>query len=200
MLRSWNLLPITLLLLAGCGETPNETSKLEVSPKDALKARARLTLLKEGTNDHHIKWHLPSEWEERQTEGMASSMFLSRSPRDQPVEISMTLLKGKVASDLSNINRWRRQLMVNSWNEQEMSEASRAVQTPMGKARLISFQGTHDTSNSGVTAAILPVNQGTWFIKMTGTPQAIKEQNRPFFQFLTSLSPTATTETDSNPQ
>ena len=138
---------------------------------------------------HPITWDTPKEWREEPAKGMRYGSFVAaqRAANDQTTNISVVFLPSPTGSDLTNINRWRQRLSLGRWTETEMNASSQILTTPIGQARVVNLMGAEEAAHLKITAAIVPVDEGAWFIKMTADQKLADEQSAHFARFLQSL-------------
>lgn len=163
------LLPF-LLILASCSEEP----KPKVSGTEPAKPAPPYSVALEIPNHWHAKCRPDS--------------MRYKSFQAGKADVSVVYLTGKVATDLSNINRWRRQLDLQRWTEKELRRDSLNVITQLGNARLVDFTSSTPDRHR-LVGAIIRKEEGTWLVKMRGDSKTIEEEREAFLSFLQQLEP-----------
>lgn len=168
--------------------TPAISSSIVASPVAASPAGESPSVPEKKPD---VAWSLPSGWESRPATGMRAGSFSLKSADGQEVDISLISFPDSAGGNLANINRWRGQLGLPPIEEKELSQHSRELEVSDRKLLVVDF-----TSNdllidgkfkAGITAAIYPVENRTWFIKMTGEHRAVQGAKGSFEEFLRSL-------------
>ena len=130
-----------------------------------------------------ITWKTPEEWKELPASGMRYGSFVASGD----VDISAIFLEGAVGGDLANVNRWRLQIALPPWSEEELDQNTKVISTHLGLGKVVEFS-TVDKQKS-VVAALLPYKHGIWFFKMLGKQEFVEPQKGPFTTFLSSVTP-----------
>lgn len=121
----------------------------------------------------------PAEWTEAPATMFALVSLLAKDG-DAEAKITVTSARG---DRRSNVNRWRDQVQLEPWKDEELKAAAQQVALKAGSAEL------YEISNGGRTIyGVIAEDHGqTWFIKLDG-PTALAERERPHFvAFLQSL-------------
>ena len=70
---------------------------------------------------------------------MRTGSFLVKAPSGLSLDISIIFLDGPAGGELSNVNRWRRQIELSSWSDLELNQNKFKVKTPIGLAHVVEF-------------------------------------------------------------
>ena len=101
-------------------------------------------------------------------------------------DLSIVSLSGESGGLVANVNRWRRQIDLESIDEEEILSSAVNGNSRIGPFRL--FRLVND-SNKGkaILAAVLPSGGKTFFIKLTASEQGINELRFSFMEFCSSI-------------
>lgn len=143
-------------------------------------------------SSHNISWVTPSEWEELPAHGMRAGSFeVKKENDDLSLDISVIFLEGIAGGDLPNVNRWRDQIALPPWSLDELRQNQEVIKTPVGIAKIVDFSSQDKLfkkmGHMRIVAAIIPYQEGTWFIKMTGEKNFMNNHKPVFMQFLKTL-------------
>ncbi len=129
-------------------------------------------------------WEKPAAWTEKPASGMRRATFIAgKGPLR--AEMSVVALPGRAGGRLANVNRWRSQIGLAAIDAPTLAKTSREVASPAGKILVVDLNGR----NRRMLAAILDVDQATWFFKMTGPKSTVTEAEPAFLKFLASVRP-----------
>ncbi|MBE2212271.1 MAG: hypothetical protein IAE82_00250, partial [Opitutaceae bacterium] len=106
-------------------------------------------------------------------------------------DVSVTNFPGTVGGDFANINRWRGQLGLGPISEAEFASAVQRVTGQHGMefvvADIESAEAVLQGHRARMLAAILKVQDSTFFFKMTGETAHVAGQREAFVRFLQSF-------------
>lgn len=180
-MRPAPLLTIPLLLF-GCddrrvehyrapkSDPPSLVEAADQPAPDAIASQAQAS---------ELDWTLPDGWQAAaDTSGGVRVATFEAGQDESRVEVAITAFGGDVGGTLANINRWRRQAgldpvpIIEDQPTTEFEVAGRdAVMVEL----------------PGLTAAQIAGDGRTWFVKMTGPPEAVATQQENFVRFVRSL-------------
>ena len=133
-------------------------------------------------------WSKPDGWTEKALSDMRLGSFEVAGTNDETADISVTAFPGDAGGVESNINRWRGQVhqptlegdqLAQSWQEETVDGVPTIivdVQTPDGTEK-----------PSAILGAVMRSADRTWFVKMTGPPDLLKDQKDNFLRFVRSF-------------
>lgn len=167
-------------LWTGCGK---EEIKVYSVPKEiapAARMAAAQSDISASPNAAPIHWSAPSGWQELEPTSMRVGNFLVSSG-DKKAEVSVIPFPGQVGTELSNVNRWRKEIGLPDIGESDVSAENISIGDTKGKL--------YDLSGSELQtlAAILEKDGTTWFFKMRGDKEIVSQNKPAFVDFLKSV-------------
>jgi hypothetical protein len=133
-------------------------------------------------------WTKPDSWTEKALSEMRLGSFQVPGPNDETADVSVTAFPGDAGGLESNVNRWRGQVhqptlvgdqLAQSWQEETVDGVPTIIvdlQTPDGTEKA-----------SAILGAAMRTADRTWFVKMTGPPDLLKNQKDNFLRFVRSF-------------
>ena len=133
-------------------------------------------------------WTKPDGWTEKALSEMRLGSFQVAGPNDETADVSVTAFPGDAGGLESNVNRWRGQVhqptlegdqLAQSWQEETVDGVPTIIvdlQTPDGTEKA-----------SAILGAAMRTADRTWFVKMTGPPDLLKNQKDSFLRFVRSF-------------
>jgi hypothetical protein len=133
-------------------------------------------------------WTKPDDWTEKALSEMRLGSFQVAGPNDETADVSVTAFPGDAGGLESNVNRWRGQVhqptlegdqLAQSWQEETVDGVPTIIvdlQTPDGTEKA-----------SAILGAVMRSADRTWFVKMTGPPDLLKNQKDNFLRFVRSF-------------
>lgn len=119
-----------------------------------------------------LDWADPSGWKREPGAGFRVATY--HLPGE--VECSVISLAGPAGGDLANVNRWRGQMGLQ--DVASLDGLATPLKTPLGPGVLVAFDGDGPQKGKRMVAAIVMVDNVSWFFKLTG-PKAAVDQARP---------------------
>ena len=134
----------------------------------------------------------PSGWQAQPASQFRLASFKVPGQGVPPADVSVTNFPGTVGGDFANVNRWRGQLGLPPVSEAEFSQSIRRVAGTHGMEFVVAemesaqpmIEGGH---RARMLAAILKVQDSTFFFKMTGETGLVADQREAFVRFLQSF-------------
>ncbi len=117
-----------------------------------------------------LRWKAPEDWKQ-ETPGELQTALYRLSPAST---VSITKFSGAAGGIPANVNRWRKQIGLDPTPE----PAGDIIALEAGDSRAKWFELNGEEKS--ILAAIVPVNEETWFFKFD-TPSAELEAGRPGF-------------------
>src|SRR5213078_1818783 len=139
-----------------------------------------------------VQWKTPSGWKEQPAGGMRVAKFSVPGKDGREADVSIIPLPGMSASKDAVVNLWREQIHLAPIKEDELSSQLEKVEMGLGQAELFDMVSTEpllqDKFKERILVAMLPEGSTTWFVKMTGEDELVREQKPAFLSFLKSLT------------
>jgi hypothetical protein len=183
----WFSLVLIALALSACD---NENISVYRIPKENNQVS-----LQTGSGDlappppsNPASWTKPDDWTEKALSEMRLGSFQVAGPNDETADVSVTAFPGDAGGLESNVNRWRGQVhqptlegdqLAQSWQEETVDGVPTIIvdlQTPDGTEKA-----------SAILGAVMRSADRTWFVKMTGPPDLLKNQKDNFLRFVRSF-------------
>jgi hypothetical protein len=170
---------VTVVDLLGAG-----TGKTGAKAPMATAERMPPAVVKEKKSD--IAYKAPEGWSQKPNNQFSRAAFEVREGGDK-ADVTVTPL-GATGGDLTaNVNRWRDQLGLARWSEEEVRKNAVELQVDGKSAKYFDLSG-----KAGRFLGVRIEDGDTvWFVKMTGPPALIEKQKKNFEAFVKSLRFTA---------
>lgn len=135
------------------------------------------------SQNHGLHWKAPASWVEEPASQMRVGSFKAKDAQGRVADISVVPLSGVAGGLTANVNRWRGQIQLAPLSEAELKTQIKTIQPNGLNMTYVEFFN----QGRGLAAAIYEKGAQTWFFKMTGEDQAVKNQKDNFQKFLTEL-------------
>jgi hypothetical protein len=99
------------------------------------------------------------------------------------VKVTFTPLSPQGGNSLENVNRWRMQLGLAPWKQNDLDRDGTVVPTQAGPALLVDLEG----GGQKLLGAILTRPDAVWFVKLSGPPAMATPLREPFISLLRSV-------------
>ncbi len=106
------------------------------------------------------------------------------------VDVSVIVLGGTAGGELGNVNRWRGQVGLPPVDEAALAQLRKEVKSKAGTISVYDFTGD-GADKQRMVAGLLFADGRSWFLKMTGDPDAVGAARAGFMKVLESLRPPA---------
>ncbi len=126
-----------------------------------------------------LHWDAPPDWQNEPGRPMRKGSYSVGGG----AEVAITAFPGNVGGFLANVNRWRGQAGLPPVDDAGLAQA--IVEIDSNGLHLILVDAT--SGSPPLMAALLPWNGGTWFFKLTGTPDAVANAKPAFLAFLKTV-------------
>ncbi|AWT59087.1 MAG: hypothetical protein DF168_00264 [Candidatus Moanabacter tarae] len=192
-----------ILCLFGCGKpevTYYEIPKEERTGPSSGKGSTRLPeghpIPKETQPDSATPlsqpfWEVPDSWNPGPASPLRVASFMVNDTGGQTAEITITTFPGDVGGILLNINRWRRQIGLDSIPADEVSNYLTEVDFAENRFHLIDLHNTIESQGKphpqNSLIAMLSHQDNTWFFKISGDTILVEKQRKPFLEFLETV-------------
>jgi hypothetical protein len=173
-------------LLAGCGR---EQIRVYRVPKEKP---AEVAQAGQGQGTPHLHFKTPEGWTELPAGGMRAARFSVAGKNDRALDVSAIPLPGMAASKQDIVNLWREQVHLPAVKEEELSTLMEEVLIGETKGELFDMLSSEPLIDQKLKARILVAmlkdGPTTWFFKMTGDDESVREQKPAFLAFLKSVT------------
>jgi len=135
--------------------------------------------------EHHI-------WTELPAGGMRAARFSVAGKNNQTLDVSAIPLPGIAATKQDIVNLWREQVHLPAVKEEELSALREEVLVGDTQGELFDMVSAEPLIDQRLKARILVAmlqdGSTTWFFKMTGDDESVREQKSNFVAFLKSVT------------
>jgi len=173
-------------LLAGCGQ--GEIRVYQV-PKEKL---TETTQARQAEGTPHLHYEAPVGWTELPAGGMRAARFSVAGKNNQTLDVSAIPLPGIAATKQDIVNLWREQVHLPAVKEEELSALREEVLVGDTQGELFDMVSAEPLIDQRLKARILVAmlqdGSTTWFFKMTGDDESVREQKSNFVAFLKSVT------------
>jgi hypothetical protein len=139
----------------------------------------------------HIHYKTPAGWTEEQPGGMRVARFSVPAKQGPAIDVSVIPLPGITASKTDIVNLWREQIRLAPLPETDLSSAIDKVKVGADEGEMFDMVSTEamieEKYKARILVAMLKQGQATWFFKMTGEDESVRDQKPAFIEFLTSV-------------
>ncbi len=128
-----------------------------------------------------LKWELPEGWTELPAGGFRVASFQIEG--DTPLSVAITRFPGDVGGLHANVNRWLGQVGLGPVSPDEVDSVAEKLDVGDLEVRIVDAKGEQQR----LLAALVPGDAETWFVKVSGAPDAIESAVESFRRFVESL-------------
>jgi hypothetical protein len=186
------------LLLVGCGQEDIRVYRVAKSGGDApvpstnSAAAANPAEISPATAPRAagsgVQWKAPSGWQEGPKNPMRVGSFVVKSAAGNTAEVSVVPLPGIIGTELDNVNRWRRELNLGPIEAADLKAVPIMVDGNPAKSYVMENAEGGAEGKPAKTVAVLLNRDGTsWFFKLKGALDAVRENEGAFKEFLGSV-------------
>jgi hypothetical protein len=127
---------------------------------------------------------LPDGWKEIPNPPMLLAKYVIQGPGTARAEVNISQ-PGTGGGLLMNVNRWRNQLSLPPFSQDDLSKQTQTIDWPGGKATVVDFSGTDKTGQSArLIGIIVPHMDQMLYYKLMGDPQIVEQQKNTFTKFI----------------
>lgn len=172
--------------LAGCGDPPRirhyQIRRTKSTAESPLPSTAS------GTVGSSLTFETPEGWQpgpltiERGGITVRREAALEVRNDSQRAEITVTRLPAG-APLLDNVNRWRRQIQLPPWTEDDLNREVRTLMVNQQPAHYVQLEG----EEQAILGVLVDQGSQTWFIKLQGDLPLARQERDRFEQFVQSL-------------
>ena len=190
---------LSLILLIGCKEREIATYRAPKDPPPAMpgmppasdaattpsapgdQSMANTAVPTAAGSD--LVWTAPATWTAKPNGPMRKGSFSVKGDGGD-ADLSITAFPGSTGGLLANVNRWRGQLGLAPFGEDEME--THAVHVDAGDLHMVvvDFAGNSGAKSARILGAIVPHDTDTWFFKLMGPDALVESQKPAFLEFL----------------
>lgn len=131
------------------------------------------------------KWTVPEGWKEAPGNEFSIAAF-AVSDGEMSIKTTVSRAGGDL---LQNLNRWRGQLGLKSWSQDEMSKSAKMLSVDGSEGTLVDLVGTDARTQkpSCTIGVIVPRGDSAWFFKLTGDVELAQREKANFEAFVQSV-------------
>jgi hypothetical protein len=175
-------------LLVGC---KREEIRVYTVPKDLPTPSQENAAHSQGVRPHaHYK--VPEGWNELPAEGIRAARFAVPNKSGLDLDVSVISLPGVAAGKLDIVNLWREQVQLPPVGEADLAAMTEPVRVGELQGDLFEMVSAdaliNEKHKARILVAMVKDNATSWFMKMTGEDDAVREQKPKFVEFLNSLT------------
>jgi hypothetical protein len=131
-----------------------------------------------------LSYTTPEGWKEGKQTQFSLAAFRAGEGSDV-VDVTVSALGGTGGGLLTNVNRWRGQVGLPDWNEEQFSKEAATMMVAGGPAAYVDSGA--GPSGKRIVGVVLPRGGQTWFFKMSGPAEAVAKQKPAFEAFVKSV-------------
>jgi hypothetical protein len=140
----------------------------------------------------NAQWKTPPNWKEQPAGDMRIARFAVPGKEGQDADVSVIPLPGISARKEDIVNLWREQIHLGPIKEEDLSNQLEKVEIGPGQAELFDMVSTEpliqDKFKRRILVAMFSQGATSWFFKMTGEDELVREQKPVFLEFLKSVT------------
>jgi hypothetical protein len=183
------LLSLFALVFIGCRR---EEIQVYQAPKDAppapvaeaAHAAARET---KSRPRPQLSWKLPQGWKEAAPSQISLANFTIAGPKDQQAQVGITELANFSGKDGQIVNMWRSQVGLEPLSDADALKQFQSVEVGTEKGNLFEVSGTSKDTPFSILTAFVHHPDGSWFYKLSGDADLVRDQKPVFIEFLKSI-------------
>src|SRR5687767_7288932 len=179
---------VLIVLAIGC---KREEIRVYTVPKEREVEVASTAQDERASGAPHIHYKTPAGWVEERPGGIRVARFSIPAKRGPKIDVSVIPLPGITASKADVVNLWREQIRLGPAKEDELSGPTEKVTVGAEPAEMFDMVSTEpmiqDAYKARILVAMLSQGQTTWFFKMTGEDESVRDQKAAFVDFLKSV-------------
>jgi hypothetical protein len=142
-------------------------------------------------NNPQLNWVAPNHWIEKKSKDFRLASYDISTSNGEIVDLSITIFPGDAGGIEQNVNRWRKQINLESQNIETILKNAYKESSLLGKYFI--FYLKNKTNGQSIIAAIIPYSDNgqsiseTIFIKMNGSVNVLQELKYEFELFCKSM-------------
>ena len=135
-------------------------------------------------------WAVPDNWAQDPSPSSIVSVAFNIDNAQGKSRVTVTTLAGDGGGLLPNFNRWRRQLGLPPVDRPE-DQPTTQINGPPGVSTVtvvdLLAPASDPATRQRFLVAVLPYQNNTWYIKLTGPDTAVEQEKQAFEQFVASI-------------
>ena len=131
-------------------------------------------------------WELPKGWKETKGNSFTVGAFAVED-KDRKVTVTVSVLTGKGGGLLANANRWRAQLKLPAWSEDELAKAAKKRKVDGVEGSYLELADAKSEQPASLLGVIVFREKEAWFFKLTGDAQLATREKENFLRFVDSV-------------
>jgi hypothetical protein len=176
-----------IALAIGC---KREEIRVYTVPKEQPMQMASAAQDEPASGAPHVHYKTPAGWVEGQPGGIRVARFSVPAKQGPEIDVSVIPLPGITASKADVVNLWREQIRLGPAKAEELGGMTEKVTVGSEAADMFDMVSTEpmieDKYKGRILVAMLSHGQTTWFFKMTGEDESVRDQKPAFVEFLKS--------------
>ena len=134
-------------------------------------------------------WEVPSGWKEVPGGQFLVAKFAVAGAANAQASVNVSMSPGEGGGLLANVNRWRGQLGLGPVAEAELAKEIQPLDLPGGKASVADIAGrdARTGQDTRLLAVVIPRSGETWFYKLMGNAQLVRQEKDAFLKFVQSV-------------
>jgi hypothetical protein len=133
-------------------------------------------------------WTTPDGWQTAPLSQFLLAKFSIPGAGGAQADVNVSALAGAGGGLLANVNRWQRQLGLDTVDQDGLAKLVSTFDANGNPASLVDFTGTDSKSGkpARLIGVMLPLGGQTWFYKLMGDPGIVAQQKDAFTKFIQS--------------
>jgi hypothetical protein len=133
-------------------------------------------------------YDVPPGWEKDTRPSGLSAVSFTLHEGERRASVTLTPLGGPAGGWAQNINRWRGQVKLPPLGEDELARQGSQLDVAGQPVRYVDIDNpTNPAPDNRILGAILPLQERTWFFKMTGPSELVGRHKSQFESFVKSV-------------
>lgn len=137
-----------------------------------------------------LAFEAPEGWTESSGSSLRLASYQIIKEGFPPADFSITSFPGDAGGIVANVNRWRMQIGLEKWSEQQVLDAKETIQAGDIEFAFYDLRPLTEDEKASATGRILVAITGdserSWFFKLSGDIFLLETQNRNFRELLLS--------------
>ena len=196
-LQSLIIIPACFALLSGCGKSEPDyvvVQNVESPPAEVedhsghahAMQDAAAAVAEAAPEGLGFSFSVPEGWTQQPPSRMKLLSFNAGSPPEQVAECAVSAFPGDVGGRLANINRWRRQVGLGPTSEEAMDAFVEELKISGMDAWQVDFTGPGEDALRVIVSVVFHNGQ-SWFIKLSGSEDAVEGELDSYASFIESV-------------
>lgn len=135
-----------------------------------------------------LTWKAPETWTAKPLGPTRKGSFSLPGVDGATADLSITSFPGEAGGMTANLNRWRQQLKLPQLSPAELASSSSTIATGGLRFTVVDYVGTAtDGGPTRLVGAVLPLENETYFFKLTGPDAVVTQHKAAFLDFLKTV-------------